>query len=210
MVILEEVDQLEQPDTLYDLARTRGLTLVLIANHENRFYNRLDGRLASRLRSANSVRFDAYGDDTLVSILEDRMRWGLHDDAVTAEQLEQIADVAAGDARVAIKTLQAAARQARHQQTDRITDEMVEAALPEAKIEVRKKSLDRLNEHQQTLYEIITEREVVKPQTLYTEYRDRIGDPKSERMLRNYLRKLEQYNLIEAEGQTRGRTYRVV
>lgn len=208
VVILDEVDQLEEPNALYDLARTRGLTLVLIANHENQFYSRLDERLASRLRSATSVRFDPYGDDALVEILEDRVQWGLRDDAVTAKQLEQIADAAAGDARIAIETLRAAARRAQHDQLDHITDAMIEAAVPEAKTEVRQKSLDRLNEHQQALYDIITEREMIEPQTLYSEYRDRVDDPKSERMLRNYLRKLRQYNLIEAEGQTRGRMYR--
>lgn len=210
VVILDEVDQLEESTALYDLTRTPGLTLVLIANHENRFYNRLDQRPASRLRSATSVRFDPYGEDALVSILEDRVRWGLRADAVTTEQLAQIADGAAGDARVAIETLRAAARRAQHEHSNHITDTMIEAAVPEAKTELRQKSLDRLNEHQQMLYDIITEQEAVEPQTLYTEYRGRVDDPKSERMLRNYLRKLRQYNLIEAEGQTRGRIYRAI
>jgi len=166
--------------------------------------------VASRLRSATSVRFDSYGDDALVSILEDRVRWGLHENAVIDQQLRRIADAAAGDARIAIEILRAAARRAQHEQADSISDAMVEAAIPEAKAEVRTESLDRLTDHQQTLYEIVTEREVVKPKTLYEEYRDRMEDPKSERMLRNYLRKLRQYNLIEANGKTRGRTYTTI
>jgi len=35
VVILDEVDQLEEPQVLYDLVRLHDLTLVLIANHEN-------------------------------------------------------------------------------------------------------------------------------------------------------------------------------
>jgi Cdc6-like AAA superfamily ATPase len=85
---------------------------------------------------------------------------------------------------------------------------VIVAAVPEAKTKMRQKSLNRLNEHHRALYDIIIERETVEPQILHTEYRDRVEELKSERILRNYLRKLRQYNLIKAEGQTRGRTYR--
>jgi Cdc6-like AAA superfamily ATPase len=38
--------------------------------------------------------------------------------------------------------------------------------------------------------------------------RERVDEPKSERMLRNYLSKMEHYNLVETEGETRWRRYR--
>lgn len=50
----------------------------------------------------------------------------------------------------------------------------------------------------------------IAPGDLYQEYRDRVDDPKADRTIRNYLNKLEQYNLITAEGTTRDRIYRCV
>jgi len=44
----------------------------------------------------------------------------------------------------------------------------------------------------------------------FEEYRNRVDDPKADRTIRNYLTKLEQYNLITAEGTTRDRIYRCV
>jgi hypothetical protein len=59
------------------------------------------------------------------------------------------------------------------------------------------------------LYEILTEEEEIDPATLYGQYTDRVDDAKSKRMVRNYLAKLEHYNLIVSEGQTKGRIYRL-
>jgi hypothetical protein len=39
--------------------------------------------------------------------------------------------------------------------------------------------------------------------------RERVDEPKTKRTIRNYCSKLEQYNLIRAEGQKRGRRYRL-
>jgi len=50
VVILDEADQLEDKNVLYDLYRTPRLTMVLIANHEEEFFSQLNSRLISRLR----------------------------------------------------------------------------------------------------------------------------------------------------------------
>lgn len=60
-------------DVLYDLYWTRDLSLVLIANREKDLFVRMDDRLVSRLHTATRVRFDRYGVDELVAILEDRV-----------------------------------------------------------------------------------------------------------------------------------------
>lgn len=105
VVILDEVDQLQDESLLADLYRTREASMLLIANREESFFARLDDRLVSRLRGSVRVRFEKYDLDELVSILEDRLRWGLDADAIERDQLTQIADAAAGDARVAINIL---------------------------------------------------------------------------------------------------------
>lgn len=65
----------------------------------------------------------------------------------------------------------------------------------------------RFTADQRILYEIVTELGEVPPSTLYEEYRARADDPKSDRMVRNYLQKMERYNLVRAEGENRGRMY---
>ncbi len=102
VVILNEVDQLHDESVLYDLYRTQSISMVLIANRGEELFARLDDRLVSRLHGATRIRFEKYDLDELMSILEDRVQWGLTEDALTREQLACIADAAAGDARIAI------------------------------------------------------------------------------------------------------------
>lgn len=183
--------------------------MILIANREEEVFAPLDDRLHSRLSSCARIRFDRYSLSELVEILADRVRWGLIDDAISQEGLELIADRAAGDARKAIGILRNAAQAAKYDGQHEISLSTIEKAIPETKSEIQRKTVDKLTEDQQALYEIINEETEIKPTPLYNAYTDRIDDPKSRRMVRNYLAKLEHYNLIEAKGQTKGRFYRL-
>jgi orc1/cdc6 family replication initiation protein len=209
VVVLDEVDQLESKDVLYDLYRIHNVSMVLIANRETELFAQLDDRLVSRLQASPRIRFDRYGLDELVAILADRVRWGLTAGAVDRDQLEHIADAAAGDARTAIGILRNAARQAQRDETGEITDAHVEAAIPEARHELRQQDLDKLTRHQQAVYEIIEEHGEVAPGDLYAGYRERVDDPRSERTIRRYCNKLARYDLIRIEGERRGRSYRL-
>jgi len=210
VVILDEVDQLENTDVLYDLYRTPDLTMVLIANGEEELFARLDERLVSRLQTATRVHFEKYGLDELVSILEDRNHWGLREGVVTTDQLTTIADAAAGDARVAIGILRTAANRADQHNKESISNQSIREAVPEAKAEIKQKHTEKLTPDQRTLYDIIVNRGDIASGELYERYTDRVSDPKTKRMVRNYLQKLRHYNLIIAEGENRGRTYQPV
>lgn len=210
VVILDEVDQLEDKSLLYDLYRIRGLTMILIANNEQGVFADVDDRINSRLANATRIHFRQYHHDELVAILQDRVRWGLNPDVIDRKKLDSIANNAAGDARVAIGILRQAARTANAQQMNEISENVIRKVTPEAKSEIKQKTVDRLTTHQEVLYETITEYGEIHPNELYEEYCNRVGDPKTQRMVRNYLSKLEHYNLIEAKGNTRGRTYRTV
>ncbi|WP_255171205.1 Cdc6/Cdc18 family protein [Natrononativus amylolyticus] len=209
VVILDEVDQLEDKDVLYDLYALPHVTMILIANDEQDLFSGLDDRLYSRLRGSECVKFDRYSDDELVSILESRVQRGLAEGAITREHLALIADAAAGDARVAIGVLRTAARQASYDGATELSRADIDAAIPEARSELRRKTLDQLIADQQLLYEIIDEHGEVAPGTLYEAYEHRCDGPKSRRMVRNYLSKMEHYNVIEADGEKRSRVYRV-
>lgn len=207
VVILDEVDQLEEKGVLYDLNRTRGLSLILIANADEALFADLEERVASRLQTASRIHFRRYHTDELAAILEDRVRWGLHAKAVTDEQLHWIADAAAGDARVAIGTLRAAAQNADQEGLESLTDEMVREAAPVAKAEITRKNIEKLNDHQKVLYDIICDCDGVRPNELNEGYRDAMEEPKSDRTVRNYLQKMRRYNLVKAQGEGRNRTY---
>ncbi|TQQ83037.1 AAA family ATPase [Halonotius terrestris] len=207
IVILDEVDQLEDKEILYDFYRIRNLSMILIANREEDVFSDFDGRLNSRLQTCIRIRFNQYSLDQLVTILEDRVQWGLEQGAIETQGLERIADHAAGDARIAIGLLRNAARQAVQQQTEQITDDVIDAVVSETKSEIRQKTTDKLTPHQQVLYDLITETDRIGAGNLYSAYCETVEDPKTRRTMRNHLSKLQQYNLITASGNTRNRTY---
>lgn len=210
LIVLDEADQIDDPDLLRRLYAIPRITMILITNHERDLFSPLDERLQSRLRSSDTIEFDSYSRDELVSILSDRANWGLADGTITAEQIEQIATAACGNARDAISILRSAARHAERGGSDRIRDADIETAIPEARAELRQKSLDRLSEQQRTVYQILREEGESMPKEIYAQYTGRVDDPKSKRTVRKYLRKLEQYNLVASDGSGPSRSYDVI
>jgi len=57
---------------------------------------------------------------------------------------------------------------------------------------------------------VIADAGEIEPGDLYEEYERRVDEPKTNRTLRNYLTKMVHYDLVEAVGKRRGRTYRLV
>lgn len=207
VVILDEVDQLQDKKLLYELYRLADLTMVLIANREEDVFSTLDERLNSRLQNCARIRFNQYTLSELVAILEDRVQWGLDPDAIDDHTLETIADAAAGDARVAIGILRNATRIAQQQDNDCLKESVIEQAVPEAKSDIRKRTTEKLTEHQQALYDLIKEAGEIGGGDLYEQYQTAVSDPKTRRTMRNHLAKLQQYNLIVAQGNTKARRY---
>jgi orc1/cdc6 family replication initiation protein len=209
VIVLDEVDQLADDRVLYDLYTTPGVSMILISNREEDLFGQLDDRLVSRLHTSRRIRFDKYGIDELLDVMEARVRRGLHQDAVEAAQLRHIADAAAGDARVAIGILRSAAREADRQGVSTLTPSIIEEAIPEARAAIERANLEKLNDHQRVLYEIVDEHGEIDPGELYTQYREQVSDPRTDRTVRNYLQKMSHYNLVESTGEGRGRTYRL-
>jgi Cdc6-like AAA superfamily ATPase len=208
VVILDEVDQLQDKGLLYDLYRISNITMILIANKETEVFGAVDDRLTSRLTTGTRIHFEHYSNSELGTILNDRVQWGLTHNAIDQDRLTHIATKAGGDARIAIGILRNAARQAHENGLDDIPVDVIDEVVPETKSEIQQQTIDRLTEHQQVLYDIITDHNTIEPRQLYDEYEDRVDDPKTKRTVRNHLSKLEHYNLIEAEGNTKSRIYR--
>lgn len=66
---------------------------------------------------------------------------------------------------------------------------------------------EKLTDEQRALYDIICEQEGIRPDTLYEAYCERVGDPRTRRTVRNHLKKMRRYNLVEVEGRGKARSY---
>jgi len=155
VVILDEVDQPEDPNVIYDLHSLPQFAIICIANKEKELFSRVDDRLVSRLRSSEYVRMDKYHDDQLYDILSARAKWGLDEDIITDDQLYRIADAAAGDARLALGILRTAASTADRENRDRITDDILLDAAEDARAQIKQKGLDSLTPHQRVVYDTV-------------------------------------------------------
>jgi orc1/cdc6 family replication initiation protein len=207
VVILDEVDQLEDPSVIYHIHNLPQFALILIANREEELFGRVGERLTSRLRASEHVRTDRYRNEQLIDILEARVKWGLEPNVITDEQLARIADAAAGDARLAIGILRSAASSADRADADHITDEIIRDAIGDAKDQLRQKNLDSLTPQQRLVYTIVREHGPLSPGEIYERYQAEAEDPRSKRTVRNYLSKMDRYNLLTASGQSRDREY---
>ena len=210
VVILDEVDQLEDPSVIYDLHSLPQFAIICIANKEEELFGRVDDRLVSRLRSSEHVRMGKYHDEQLYDILSARAKWGLDEDVVTDNQLYQIADAAAGDARLAIGILRTAAGKAKRGSHERITDGILIDAAEDARAQIKQKSLDSLTPHQRVVYDIVRDHGPLGPSEIHQRYTEEVDDPRTKRTVRTYLSKMAQYNLLEAEGTSRDREYSLV
>ena len=207
IVILDEVDQHQETDLLYDLYSLPEITMILIANRETELFYRLDDRVESRLRGSPRLQLQKYSTSELVSILETRVKWALAPDVVDRPELEFMAEHAAGDARVAISILRSAANHAQREDAERITEDLIEEAVPGAREELRQQTLEKLDGHQLRLYNIIDEAGEIQPGELYEMYAGQVEDPMTQRTIRNYLNKMEHYRLIESKGRSRAKVY---
>ncbi|QLH78346.1 AAA family ATPase [Halosimplex rubrum] len=210
VVILDEVDQLEDPSVIYDLHSLPQFAIICIANKEEELFSRVDDRLVSRLRSSEHVRMDKYHDEQLYDILSARAKWGLDEDVITDDQLYRIADAAAGDARLAIGILRTAASKADRENRERITDGILLDSAEDARAQIKQKSIDSLTPHQRVVYDVVREHGPLGPSEIHDHYTDEVDDPRTKRTVRSYLSKMAQYNLLEAEGTSRDREYAII
>ncbi|MFB6085283.1 MAG: Cdc6/Cdc18 family protein [Halodesulfurarchaeum sp.] len=210
VVILDEADQLADPEVLYDLYETRDLAVVVTANDRAGVTAGLDERIQSRLRTFVDVTFSPYTAAELEPILEQRARYGLQPDVIEPDLLGDVARAANGNARDAIAALEGAARRAVEDGTERIGPDHVTRAIDAASHDVRRATLERLNDHQRAIYELLAAAGPLSPGAIYERYAERMDDPRSRRTVRKYLRKLEQYDLLAASGAAQRREYRLV
>ncbi|WP_176548155.1 Cdc6/Cdc18 family protein [Natrinema sp. CBA1119] len=207
-LVLDEADQIDDPDLLRDLHSCPHLQLILIAHTEEDMWATVPGHIQSRVSAGPLLTQDSYDASQLADVLEQRADHGLHPSTITRKQLERIAAAADGDARIAITTLRVAVQSGNRDENARsVQNEHIEAAIPQANEEIHNRSLDRLNDDQQTLYEIICDQAPIAPGELYDAYRDRVDDARVERTLRGYMTKLEHYRVVTSIGSGKAKRF---
>ncbi len=207
VIVVDEVDQLRDDEILYELSRFRRSGVIYIAN-DPLVFSRFENRVRSRLGDVAKMEFTRYSSSELSDILRHRASNALRDGAVSDTEIDLIVSRAEGDARIAISSLKKASYAAQDRDLDIITEEVVEESVKQAYSEDRIDSLDRLNEHQKQVYRTLQRSDSPMGMgQLFDTYRTEMDDPRSRRTLRRYIRKMEAYGIVEAEGEKSARTY---
>lgn len=207
LLILDEVNVLPDFELLHTLWAYEDVNLICICVDEDNFFSSptLNSQTRSRLRTFEKLHLQPYSHSELVDILQYRVRHGLDETRVAHGSLSHIAECA-DDTREAIMLLQKAARQAHCDGVD-ITPELVDANREAAHGDLTDRLVRSLGTHKRALYEIVRESGEIGVDDLAAEYKKHVQDPRADRTRRRYLELLEQINLIESDGQGRGKVF---
>ncbi|RLM34091.1 MULTISPECIES: Cdc6/Cdc18 family protein [unclassified Haloarcula] len=207
IIILDEVSVMDERP-LYVLHEIPGVSFICITTDEDEWLADLDERVYSRLSAAPVIRLEKYSHAELIDILDARVTHGLVPSRVDDTAVEFIADIAAGNAREAIALLRRAAAHVEDNEMRELTPAVVDEIADDAQREVKQRKIRALGTHQRLLFRIIRQAGEVDAGTLHARYEDQIDSPKARPTRRRYLRSLKQYDLIDDEGNGRGKSYR--
>lgn len=212
VVALDEVDKLDRislNDILYMLKGMGKVGIVCISNTRNYILD-VDPRTISRIRW-RSIKFPRYSDEKLLTILNHRIVncRGLYPDTYSRSTLTKIADLAAGDARIAIQLLRNSAFIAEKANRSKISEEDVQKGYEEVREIKKKYYLKRLTSHHKLIVEIVKKNPKILSKDLYDDYvhqSKRSGiTPKSRRTISNYINELIELGYLRVErAKTRG------
>ena len=218
VVILDEADTLVNNEALTRLCGVKQLSLVAITHDPDRWLAHAEPQARERLEGERTeqISLDRYKTNELVDILQQRAEQGLRPDSVRCEQLRGIANKVAGVARDGIQSLRAAAELAEERGHAQITAEDLADCYERAQYRIREANLTSLPFHHQVIYAIVQDAGEISASDLHDRY-DAIADdvyreinwtPIGKRGRRNKLRKLQEYDLIQWDGQNKHRVYK--
>jgi len=207
IICLDEVDQLNEFDVLYNLARN-ACGLILASTHYHALID-LPSRIKSSL-ALTEIEFSAYKQDELFDILKDRVEFSFRPNSIKKELIKIASIAAEGDARVGLEILRRACKKAEDKGLKQVTIEEIKQAIKEAKKTRTSFYIPKLNEHQRVIYEILEKKRKMPSGLLYEEYCKLVSNPVVDRAYRNYMKKMVDLGLIKAEGSGRWKNYEIV
>lgn len=204
VVLLDEIDQIKHAELstiLYNLDSILNAGLVCISDSTQALME-LEERVRSRL-NPYTIFFPTYSRRNLLEILTYRAELALAEGTWSDAALKQIARIARGDARAAIRMLHRAAVLADHQRMDRITTASLREQFKAAKETRRTCILNSLTEDHRMLYEVVKENRQILSGELWRKYLQRCEQvkrkPLASRTFSDYVNRLVQGGLITSE-----------
>lgn len=204
ILVLDEVDLApprERNRIIYNLLAIPGIRLICICNSRYPLTT-LDARTSSRLRPG-LVDFPPYTATELLSILQARSDLALRQGSVGDEVLRHIAELADGDARLAVQTLRSAAEAADGFRHPKVQLRHVEASWQQARYLKHRYLIDHLSWHHRLLYELVRATTSISSSQLRDCYERRCSaegrQPVARRTFQTYIQTLIRLRLIKAE-----------
>lgn len=207
IICLDEVDQLKNFDIFYVFARNP-CCLVLISNHTINS-SRFDSRIESRMHF-HEIKFEPYEYDHILSILQDRTSSGLHTNVLKDLLLEDISSLCNGDARAGIQILRNAVVEAESNGLNIVTSQEIETASRNVRRFRLSYVLNKLNDHQRILYNILKANKTLDSGKLFEEYRKQAEEIVTDRSYRNYMQKMVEFELVKESSSGRWKKYEII
>jgi orc1/cdc6 family replication initiation protein len=171
IIVLDEIDKPkreERDSILYNLCNIGNVGLVCVSNSRSVLYS-MDDRIKSRL-NARQIEFHPYAQDDLLCILKQRAELAFSPGSWNEVTLRKVAELAEGDARVAIQTLKNAAYNAEKDAGKTINENHIKDGFTSAKGMKKAYLLDKLTSHHRLLYEIVKARHEINSGALWDAY----------------------------------------
>lgn len=204
LLILDEMDKpspKERASIIYSFCSVPKVGLISISNSCDALFE-LDARVRSRLNPALVV-FDSYSTEELTAILTERAQEALADGSWEKKTLRRIAELAKGDARVALQTLKKAAWMAERDRASKITDSHVRKAWSSTQELKRQYLLGKLTRDHRILYEIVKYQGQILPSDLRQLYLVECSRMKrkaiAERTYSDYINDLKRAGLAQVK-----------
>lgn len=211
ILCLDEIDQLEETELLYDILRTRisGVTAQIIGISNNPFiFKDLDPRTKSRLYPLREISFNPYTKEQMREIVKAKVEGAFHEDVVGKEAIDYLAEFTVekkGDVRVARETLLRAGERARKSGESKVGVKHIRERLNRTRHTKAISVINELTKRERFILRLIPEKGTYYPQ-LYKFYKSTDGQL-GDRMFRNHIERFSKFNLINMERKGVGGSY---
>ena len=204
LLILDEMDKpspQERSSIIYSFCCLPKIGLISISNSCDPLFE-LDARVRSRLNPVLVV-FKSYTCEELTTILTERAQEALVDGSYGPKILNRIAELAGGDARMALQTLKKAAWLAERDKASKITDSYIRKAWSSTRELKIQYQLGKLTRDHRILYDIVKYQNEILSSDLRQLYLLECSrakrKPIAERTFSDYVNDLKRAGLAQVE-----------
>ena len=201
VVVLDQIDQpspKERNAILYNLSQLGQVRIICVTSDAEPLMD-MDARVRSRLNPV-VIKFRPYSPEQLAAILKQRAQQGLREGTWTDATTSDIAQLAQGDVRLAIRLLRDAAHLAAHEGTTRIESEHVKTSARSVWRNRPAQKLAKLSEHHRLLYKLTPQKDTIASDLLRRAYLNSCQaqqvEPIAQRTHTKYLRAMINAKLL--------------